>query len=98
MTEQIAATQASGVRPDLFLLGEEPIEINVPECETERRICEALHAMEVDWGRARLTTGRSERYLPAAAPTCVGAGTVTSSGPPVPHSRCLGAVGDGRSS
>lgn len=50
MSEQMIAN-APGARPDLFLLGQEPSEITVPECEAERRNRQALHTMEVDWGR-----------------------------------------------
>jgi hypothetical protein len=50
MSEQMIAN-APGARPDLILLGQEPNEITVPECEAERRNRQALHAMEVDWGR-----------------------------------------------
>jgi hypothetical protein len=73
MTEQIAATQASGARPDLFLLGQEPVESTVPECEAERRIREALHAMEVDWGRGTFDYGKIRAILTShSSDTCPG--------------------------
>ncbi|WP_104045461.1 hypothetical protein [Arthrobacter sp. ZGTC412] len=73
MTEQITATHASGVRPDLFLLGQEPSEIAVPECEAERRIRQALHTMEVDWGRGVFDYGKIRAlFTSRSTETCLG--------------------------
>lgn len=73
MTEQITATHASGARPDLFLLGQEPIEITVPECEAEGRIRQALHAMDVDWGRGTFDYGKIRALLTGhSTETCQG--------------------------
>lgn len=63
MSEQIIAKDAPGGRPDLFLLGQEPEEMALPQCEAERRNRQALHAMEVDWGRGVFDYGKIRALL-----------------------------------
>lgn len=62
MSEQMNAN-APGARPDLFLLGHEPNEVTVPECDAERRNRQALHALEVDWGRGVFDYGKIRALL-----------------------------------
>lgn len=81
MSEQMISN-APGTRPDLFLLGQEPNEITAPKCEAERRIRQALHALEVDWGRGVFDYGKIRALLTIrSAETCEGGHRATDEQP-----------------
>lgn len=63
MSDQIITAAAPGVRPDLFLLEQGKTGTTTPECEAARRNLQALHALEVDWGRGVFDYGKIRAIL-----------------------------------
>ncbi len=63
MSDQIITAAAPGVRPELFLLEQGPTNATTPTCEAERRNLQALHALEVDWGRGVFDYGKIRAIL-----------------------------------
>jgi hypothetical protein len=63
MSDQIITAVTAGERPGLFLLEQGATATAMPECEAERRNRQALHALEVDWGRGVFDYGKIRAIL-----------------------------------
>lgn len=63
VSEEIITATAPGERPGLFLLERATAGTTMAECEAERRNRQALHAMEVDWGKGLFDYGKIRAIL-----------------------------------
>lgn len=78
MSDQIITAVTPGQRPGLFLLEQAPAATAPTECEAQRRNLQALHAMEVNWGRGVFDYGKVRALLTGTREACTRNHTVTA--------------------